>query len=302
MLNGKQSTPIRMDPTENIDLKPESALILYQDKSGNKEVSDIFRTMGFIVTTIPDRSKTWDLLRQKEFSFLVIEVDLSTGHDIQFIENLNATFHDLSIIAITNSSSKYSYLDLVNAGVSDFIKKPPERSEMEAKIQRIINDRAVREHLSKLSITDSLTGLYNQRRFYKRLQDEALRSRRQNTSLSLLLMDIDNFKSYNDTYGHLAGDRALKKVGQIISENIRLGVDSGYRYGGDEFAIILIDAGAEIAKEIGARIQESLRKHAGLTASMGFVKYSHERSVRELVAEADRELYRAKERSKGKFG
>jgi diguanylate cyclase (GGDEF)-like protein len=127
-----------------------------------------------------------------------------------------------------------------------------------------------------------------------------IRARRQKTSLSLILLDLDNFKTFNDTHGHLAGDQALRSAGRLIHKSIRQGVDSGYRYGGDEFAIILIDADLTIAQDIGKRIQESFDSDGKLTASMGFVKYSETMTIKDFVAHADRELYRAKENGRGR--
>ena len=90
----------------------------------------------------------------------------------------------------------------------------------------------------------------------------------------------------------------LTKVGQIINNSIREGVDSGYRYGGDEFAIILIESGLNVAKEIGKRVQISLKEKCNITASIGYKKFSEKMSDKELVAEADKNLYRAKTKIK----
>ena len=190
-------------------------------------------------------------------------------------------------------------MDVINAGASDFIKKPFGIEELEAKIRRLITERNLRKELNRLSITDSLTDLYNQRHFYSRLKEEVVRADRQKHPLSLILLDLDNFKKYNDNFGHLAGDEILRKAGEIIRSCIRDGVDSGYRYGGDEFAVILIDADIDIAKEIGARIEIAFINEGDITVSTGYSRFSNGMSVRELVSEADRELYKAKTDNKG---
>ena len=124
-----------------------------------------------------------------------------------------------------------------------------------------------------------------------------MRANRQQHPLALILLDLDNFKAYNDTYGHLAGDEILRKVGKIINRCIRENVDSGYRYGGDEFAVILIDAGIRIAKEIGKRIQKGFME-VNITASMGYTRFIEDMTVDGLVAEADKDLYVAKDRTR----
>jgi diguanylate cyclase (GGDEF)-like protein len=126
------------------------------------------------------------------------------------------------------------------------------------------------------------------------LQDEVTRAKRQRHPLSLILLDLDKFKEYNDTYGHLAGDDILRAAGQIINRSIRVGVDSGYRYGGDEFAIILIDADLEIANDIGTRIQTAFKENGKIEVSIGYSKFSEEMSVKDLVAVADKNLYKNK--------
>jgi two-component system cell cycle response regulator len=194
---------------------------------------------------------------------------------------------------MTGYSREYKYMDVLRAGATDFINKPFGIGELEAKLARVIIERNIKQELSFLSITDSLTGLYNQRHFYTRLQEEITRARRQNHPLALILVDLDNFKQYNDDHGHVAGDDLLRKVGRIIRRNIRQGVDSGYRYGGDEFAIVLIDATEENAKAIGNRIQKAIEE-AGQQASAGYAYYEEEMSPEAFVAKADRNLYHTK--------
>ena len=150
----------------------------------------------------------------------------------------------------------------------------------------------------KRQITDSLTGLYNQRHFYSRLKDEILRAKRQKLPLALILLDLDNFKAYNDTYGHLAGDDAIRNAGKLINVSIREGVDSAYRYGGDEFAIILVGAGLSIAEEIVKRIRDSFTANGDITASVGYTQFSSGMSIKDFVAEADKNLYAAKTQRK----
>ncbi len=163
---------------------------------------------------------------------------------LELIRSVQSAFPEVSIIAMTGYSRGYRYIDVINSGAKDFINKPFGIEELEAKIRRAIRERNALKELSRLSITDSLTGLYNQRHFYARLKEEIVRAQRQKHPLALVLLDMDNFKTYNDTHGHLAGDELLQNVGRIINNCIRENVDSGYRYGGDEFAIILIDADA----------------------------------------------------------
>jgi two-component system, cell cycle response regulator len=215
----------------------------------------------------------------------------------ELIRIARGKYPDLNIIAMTGYIEEFRYLDIIDSGADDFIKKPINAGELEAKLIRNISERNLRKELSRLSMTDSLTGLFNRREFYIRLKYEIVRSVRQRHPLGLILVDLDNFKAYNDRYGHVAGDAVLRSVGRAINRSIRQGVDTGYRYGGDEFAVILIDSDLEIAEEIGRRIREAVADENGFVgASVGYAMYSDRMSLKEFVSVADSNLYKAKHR------
>ena len=163
-----------------------------------------------------------------------------------------------------------------------------------SKISRILIEKRIRDKLAKLSITDNLTGLFNQRHFHNKLKDEVNRANRQNHPLSLILLDLDKFKEYNDTYGHLAGDKMLAESGKIILSNIRENVDTAFRCGGDEFAIILVEANKEIVLNTSERLKKGFKEGDGVTASVGFTTYSDKMTVTDFIALADKYLYESK--------
>ena len=165
--------------------------------------------------------------------------------------------------------------------------------------------------LRKISITDPLTELLNRRYFEERISEEMERSKRHGQPFSLIILDIDNFKEFNDTYGHLAGDEALKNVGHVIRRCVRI-IDIAARYGGEEFAIILPTTDKEDARLIGNRIREGIEgvtlpvikdegKEAKLTVSLGIASYPADASTIELlINNADRALYKAKAQGKNR--
>ncbi len=278
---------------DGIDYSEESVLVVDDDMQFRETLVQLLSMLGFETASASSGPVALAKLKENEYSFLLTDMKMPDMDGLELIEQVGQDFPDVSIIAMTGYAEGYRYVDVINAGASDFIKKPFESEELEAKVNRIINERNLRKELSRLSITDSLTGLFNQRHFYNRLKEEFTRAVRQNHSLSLILLDLDHFKAYNDTYGHLAGDEVLRNLGRIINKSIREGVDSGYRYGGDEFAIILIDADLSVARDIGKRIQDALLK-GNFTASVGYATFSEGMGVKELVSEADKNLYKAK--------
>jgi diguanylate cyclase (GGDEF)-like protein len=158
--------------------------------------------------------------------------------------------------------------------------------------------RLVREHmenLESLTLTDPLTGLGNRRSLERDLGRAVLRSRRLDTPLTLLFLDVDDLKLVNDRFGHAEGDDTLRVVGQVVRSGSREAVDAGYRVGGDEFVVILIAdrAGAEVvARRMLAAFME--RSPHASTFSVGLVEWDGRSSTSDLLNEADRLMYRNK--------
>lgn len=160
----------------------------------------------------------------------------------------------------------------------------------------ITEQKRLERELKEMTIRDSLTGLYNQRHFYDRLDAEIERAKRQQRPLSLLVVDIDNFKKYNDSHGHLAGDKVLQEVGEVIRDCTREHVDLAFRYGGDEFTIVLPEAPEETARQIAERVRITFgeKPFDGLTMSVGLMTYEGEHSLRTFMQFTDSMMYDAK--------
>ncbi len=151
---------------------------------------------------------------------------------------------------------------------------------------------------------DELTGLHNRRAFNRELSRELERSRRSRQPFSLLMVDVDHFKEFNDRLGHLAGDAALRQLAAVLSRTARI-VDQVSRYGGEEFAVILPGTDKETAPQVAERHRKAVAQHhfkdgvtsfGPLSVSLGAATYpDHAKNVEELVAMADRALYEAKE-------
>lgn len=178
------------------------------------------------------------------------------------------------------------------------------RDELETKVkERTLELMEANRKLRELSITDGLTGLFNQRYFMQALEAEYRRAIRYKRSLALLLLDIDHFKNVNDTYGHPCGDLVLKEVAALLKGCLR-SADVAARYGGDEVAVILPETSKSKASEVAEKLRRQLEKSSfewegnsfSLTCSIG-VAAVPETSIdhwNELLYSADKSLYRAK--------
>lgn len=160
----------------------------------------------------------------------------------------------------------------------------------------ITKQKQLERELKEMSIKDSLTGLYNQGYFYDRMEAEIERANRQGHPITLLLFDIDQFKTYNDCHGHLEGDAVLRAAGAVVVECTREHVDIGFRYGGDEFTVILPEANEDQALSIAERIRTTFeaRRFDRLTVSIGLMTYKSGSSVRSFIRYADAMMYDAK--------
>lgn len=164
------------------------------------------------------------------------------------------------------------------------------------------------KELEELSITDGLTGLYNRKHLMETLTAEAARSRRHKGVFSILMMDIDHFKKYNDRFGHLAGDEVLIRMALIFKESIR-SVDFAARYGGEEFLVMLPQTGADGGEEVADRIRTRVAKETfakrneqpAITISIGIAAFpEHGDTPEYIIASADAALYQAKRRGRNR--
>ena len=257
--------------------------------------------MGHASVTAADGIDALEKMEEKQFDIVITDINMPRLNGVGLIKRLTSDFSDTDVIAITGYQTEYNYTDIIALGASDFISKPINIDEFEAKIKRIVRERNMRFELRRLSTCDALTGLYNRRHLDDNLQNEAIRASRQHYDLYLLLIDIDNFKVYNDKYGHQQGDRLLQELARIILRSIRDNVDSGYRYGGDEFAATILHTNPQQALMVAERLRTEYNARNLLPTSLSIgiakLKNSHgtlEEDLDDLIRKADQALYLAK--------
>ena len=191
-------------------------------------------------------------------------------------------------------------------GAVDYITKPFTSAAVKARVKNQIRLKRAQDKLTQLAATDGLTGLANRRAFDQLIAYEYARHMRSGTELAVILLDIDHFKSFNDTYGHVCGDDCLQRVAQAIRTVIVRATDFVARYGGEEFVFLLPETDLHGATIIGEKIRKCIvdlamphsQSTAGkyVTASLGIVsgRCLPDRTTSDIIVQADGQLYAAK--------
>ena len=213
---------------------------------------------------------------------------------------------NIPVIFLADPRAGASEARALELGAIDFITKPYDPAILKARMHNQLAYKRSLDVARALSLGDALTGIPNRRRFDDHLYQEWNRAYRSRKPLSMILIDIDHFKRYNDTLGHPAGDACLKRVASVLEQSLQRSVDFVARYGGEEFACVLSETdleGAEsVAKRIAARLASVAIPHpdspvaSAVTLSMGVASLVPERDQApvELTLEADQRLYEAK--------
>jgi len=257
-----------------------------------------------------------------QFDLILMDLLMPDISGIEACRRIKADvrFLDIPLIMVTAEESAESLKEAFEAGAVDYVTKPVHSLELLARVKSALrlkqetDCRKARERdlveltekLHRLSVVDGLTGIANRRNFDETLVRAWRRSQRQSTPVSLILVDIDHFKSYNDCHGHLGGDECLQQVAQALSQTVKRPFDLVARYGGEEFGVVLPDtakAGAEQVAEAMRATVESLRIPHGsspvsevVTISCGTASAlaAPGTAPESLVAAADACLYEAK--------
>ncbi len=313
------------------------AIVIVDDTIFSLEVIKSFlMTAGYLeVITVKSARELYQLVDGYsdrgivEIDLILMDIIMPDVDGIEACRNIKKRewLTDVPVIMVTATTEKENLQLAFSAGAMDFIKKPLDRVELLARVRsalRLKHETARRkaretellevthqlqeanERLQSLSFLDGLTGIANRRHFDQELLQESRRANRENNPISLIMLDIDYFKAFNDTYGHLKGDDCLKTVASILKKSLKRPGDFAARYGGEEFAVVLPntdDAGAAlVAEELRASIEGASIKHINslcadyVTVSLGVVTRLPEQveTPDDLILAADRALYRSK--------
>jgi two-component system, cell cycle response regulator len=291
-----------------IELKKHPATILIVDDEDliRMTLSVLIASFGLHCIVASDGLEAVKILRRTKCDLVLSDINMPNMDGLELLKYIKEKHPETDVIIATGYSDRASYADVIKAGAIDFIKKPIDNSELEAKLTRAFRERQMVSELEQLSMCDGLTSLLNRRAFDSRFLREVERAHRQTYELFLAVIDVDNFKEYNDNFGHQLGDKVLISLGKILDECTRNSVDMTFRLGGDEFAVLLPQTNATQATEIVQRILLRFVENNfnGTTLSIGIVSCHRNPAIPldqdgELMKErADKAMYEAKQRGK----
>lgn len=255
--------------------------------------------------------KAFNVLGKEKFDLILLDYMLPDGNGLDFLKRLNNKGIEIPVIAITGKGDEIIASKFIREGAYDYMSK--EMMNKETLLKSIDNTletfrikkeiKSAQKIMVAMATRDDLTKLYNRRYFFDVFERDLARTKRYDSELVLALLDVDQFKNINDTYGHEAGDKVLVDLGWMIKESVRES-DLPCRYAGEEFAIILNNIDAGMAKKVCERFKNRVADYEftfnkssfHATVSIGIVAYNstEERTTRELINAADQALYQAK--------
>jgi diguanylate cyclase (GGDEF)-like protein len=296
------------------EANPNSPLIMVID--GEEKVLASIKValehIGYKVTAFQDAQNALDELENEIYDLIITDLKMPIFSGIRFIKEAKKISPGSDLIVMTGFPSVETAVKCMKLGAADYIAKPLDREYFNLIVRKVLYKRtlekraAEREYYEQISRIDGLTGLYNRGYFHNLMDSEISRAERHKHNFSLLMVDIDDFKKINDTYGHQVGDEVLKKLASLLNSFIRKH-DAVARYGGEEFAIILPQTAKKDGRLFANRVVngiasskiKEISQDDRLTISAGLAGYPDDaHTQKDLIKKADDALYHAKRMGK----
>ncbi len=294
-----------------MELDPK-ILLVDDDPDNLKIVKRLLEKEGYSVESATSGKDGLSLLDSYRPDLVLLDVNMPGMDGLETIQLLKRKENAAAVVFVTANTATEDVIRGLDAGALDYISKPFSGLELLARVRAQLRVKKLQDDLREanrklqgLVEIDDLTGLYNMRSVYEKMDQEIERARRYGHGVAAIMLDMDHFKGVNDNHDHLFGSHVLAEVGKIIRKNIRTH-DFGARYGGDEFLICLSQTTAEGAKLFCERLRKTMENYhfqhesdeIKLTASMGCAVVVDGKSLmdgRSLVRHADHCLYKSKE-------
>lgn len=298
------------------DSTPTRLLVVDDEEIMREFLKEVLAGEGYEIELAVSGRDAVEKMQASTYDVVITDIVMPELDGLGVVSAAKDLPYDVSVVVMTGYASMETAVESMKLGAVDYITKPFNIDQIRIIVANAIKERALKkraaegEFYKELSRKDGLTELYNHRFFQQLLETEVSRASRYNRVVSLLMIDIDEFKRYNDTYGHPAGDVVLKKLGSVLKKSSR-NYDYVARYGGEEFAVIVPEVGADSARRMAERIRslveetefegEDIMPGGHLTISLGVASYPMQASTAaELVERSDQALYRAKKDGKNR--
>ncbi len=304
-----EETPRQEIEGTECSVKPH-ILIVDDEEIMREFLREVLSDQGYEIDLASSGREAVEKLEQGKYELVITDIVMPELDGLGVVAAAKGLDYDVDVIVMTGYASMETAVESMKLGARDYITKPFNIDQIRIIVANTLKERSIKqqaaegEFYKELSRKDGLTDLYNHRFFHQLLETELSRADRYGRVVSLIMIDIDNFKRYNDSHGHPAGDLALRRLSKLLMDSSR-SCDYVARYGGEEFAVIVPEVGTDSARRMAERIRklidetpfegEEVMTGASLTISLGVATYPLQASGKcELIEAADKALYQAK--------
>lgn len=297
-----------------------NVLLVEDSRAIRHLVTAYVEEVGHRVMSAESGEIAMELFDQNQVDLVLMDIELPGIDGFEVTRRMRARLSDdwLPIVFLSSNSSDQHFVEGIKAGGDAYLAKPVNGPVLQSMVQAMGRIAAIQEQLqtvnqelSRLAHIDALTELNNRRGFVLHYGREWGRSSRESQPLSIIMIDIDSFKTYNDNYGHLAGDDCLRLVSKILMSNLLRPVDMVARYGGEEFVVLLPNTSLDGANLVAERLRTSVESEnllhefspvgTCITISAGCAEKTPGQAPNQLIDVADKNLYKAKENGRNQI-
>jgi len=290
------------------NMNKKTRILLVDDEQETLDlIAEYLTEKGFDLSTSTTAEHAIQLAEQDGYQIAIVDLHLPGMTGSELLKHIKKVRPHIQVIMITGYGTIRDGVECMKLGASDFITKPILLDHLHLTINRILQESRLKEeaelavYYKNLSRTDELTGLYNFRHLVSLLKSEVTRHLRYNRTMSLAMIDIDDFKSYNDSRGHEEGNELLMRLSHVFRHNTR-NCDVLARYGGEEFVIIFPETALEEAVIVAERICRTVSVTLEVSVTIGLAGLPrHTADYNELIRMADRAMYWGKQHGKNQI-
>jgi len=294
--------------------KVKQKILIVEDSRLNQEVLCRILQEEYKLVIATDGNEALEKVKNEHPDLILLDIVLPgmDGFEVLTILKKGDSTHSIPVIIISAMTKPEDEVKGLTLGAVDYISKPFNEVVVKTRIEtqfKILNQMRI---IEQLGYVDTLTGIPNRRQFDRDLMKEWKRAKRESTPLGMLMIDVDHFKMYNDTYGHPQGDVALQTVADAVVSSLKRSSDIAARWGGEEFAVLLPNTSKEgvltIAESIRKSVEEATitaadgKSHHNVTISIGVALMfpGKENNITDLILQADEALYEAKDHGRNR--